>query len=118
MITSSIRAQYGGPSQTSFMYSKPYTKRINNLRMLIGYQPPKFQQFDRKDNPKQHITHFVETCKNWIKRRPTCQATRLKHERKCFQVVYRFGVGSHPFSDSDVADTLKQLIEKQLIQLL
>ena len=32
--------------------------------MLVGYQPPKFQQFDGKDNPKKHITHFVETCEN------------------------------------------------------
>lgn len=64
MITSSIRAQYGGPSQTSFMYSKPYTKRIDNLRMPLGYQPPKFQQFDGKGNPKQHVAHFVETCEN------------------------------------------------------
>ncbi|KAK3035018.1 hypothetical protein RJ639_033932 [Escallonia herrerae] len=46
------------------MYSKPYTKRIDNMRMLAGYQPPKFQQFDRKGNPKQHIAHFVETCNN------------------------------------------------------
>ncbi|TYK18366.1 ty3-gypsy retrotransposon protein [Cucumis melo var. makuwa] len=29
--------------------------------MPHGYQPPKFQQFDGKGNPKQHITHFVET---------------------------------------------------------
>ncbi|KAA0032809.1 ty3-gypsy retrotransposon protein [Cucumis melo var. makuwa] len=46
MIANSIRAQYGGPPQTTFMYSKSYTKRINNLRMLLGYQPSKFQQFD------------------------------------------------------------------------
>ena len=45
-------------------YSTPYTKRIDNLRMPLGYQPPKFQQFDRKGNPKQHIAHFVETCEN------------------------------------------------------
>ncbi|KAA0050429.1 ty3-gypsy retrotransposon protein [Cucumis melo var. makuwa] len=64
MIVNSIRAQYGGPSQTSFMYSKPYSKRIDNLRMPLGYQPPKFQQFDGKGNPKQHIAHFVETCEN------------------------------------------------------
>ena len=44
--------------------SKLYTKRIDNLRMLLGYQPPKFQKFDRKGNPKQHIVHFVETCEN------------------------------------------------------
>ncbi|KAA0067942.1 ty3-gypsy retrotransposon protein [Cucumis melo var. makuwa] len=35
MIANSIRAQYGGRPQTSFMYSKPYTKRIDNLRMLL-----------------------------------------------------------------------------------
>ncbi|TYK04208.1 retrotransposon gag protein [Cucumis melo var. makuwa] len=64
MIANSIRAQYGGPPQTSFMYSKPYTKRIDNLRMPLGYQPPKFQQFDGKGNPNQHIAHFVETCEN------------------------------------------------------
>ncbi|TYK16520.1 ty3-gypsy retrotransposon protein [Cucumis melo var. makuwa] len=43
MIVNSIRAQYAGPPQTSFMYSKPYTKRIDRLRMPLGYQPPKFQ---------------------------------------------------------------------------
>ncbi|KAA0054170.1 ty3-gypsy retrotransposon protein [Cucumis melo var. makuwa] len=32
--------------------------------MPLGYQPLKFQQFDGKGNPKQHITHFVETCEN------------------------------------------------------
>ncbi|KAA0057247.1 ty3-gypsy retrotransposon protein [Cucumis melo var. makuwa] len=64
MIISSIRAQYGGPQKTSFMYFKLYTKRINDLQMSVGYQPPKFQQFDEKRNPKQHIAHFVETCKN------------------------------------------------------
>ncbi|KAA0063928.1 ty3-gypsy retrotransposon protein [Cucumis melo var. makuwa] len=64
MIANSIRAQYGRPPQTSFMYSKPYTKRIDNLRMPLGYQPPKFQQFDGKGNPKQHIVYFVKTCEN------------------------------------------------------
>ncbi|KAA0033709.1 ty3-gypsy retrotransposon protein [Cucumis melo var. makuwa] len=36
MIANSIRAQYGGPPQTTFMYYKPYTKRIDNLRMPLG----------------------------------------------------------------------------------
>ena len=40
MINNTIRAQYGGPSQSTLMYSKPYTKRIDNLHMLVGYQPP------------------------------------------------------------------------------
>ena len=30
----------------------------------MGYQPPKFLQFDGKSNPKQHIAYFVETCEN------------------------------------------------------
>ncbi|KAA0063891.1 ty3-gypsy retrotransposon protein [Cucumis melo var. makuwa] len=64
MIANSIRAQYGGLPQTTFMYSKPYTKRIDNLKMPLGYQPPKFQQFDGKGNLKQHIAQFVETCEN------------------------------------------------------
>ncbi|TYK16408.1 ty3-gypsy retrotransposon protein [Cucumis melo var. makuwa] len=64
MIVNSIRAQYEGPPQISFIYSKPYTKRIDNLRMSLGYQPPKFQQFKGKGNPMQPIAHFVETCEN------------------------------------------------------
>ncbi|KAG5235245.1 ty3-gypsy retrotransposon protein [Salix suchowensis] len=34
------------------------------LKMPLSYQPPKFQQFDGKGNPRQHIAHFVETCNN------------------------------------------------------
>ena len=30
--------------------------------MYEGYQPPKFQQFDGKGNPKHYIAHFIETC--------------------------------------------------------
>jgi len=29
-----------------------------------GYQPPKFNQFDGKGNPKRHIANFIETCSN------------------------------------------------------
>ena len=46
------------------MYSKPYTKKIDNLRMPVSYQPSKFQSFDGKGNPKQHIAYFIETCNN------------------------------------------------------
>ena len=64
LITNTIRAQYGGSSTSSLIYSKPYTKRIDNMRMPNGYQPPKFLQFKAKGNPKQHIAQFVETCEN------------------------------------------------------
>ncbi|KAM0981028.1 hypothetical protein TB2_013881 [Malus domestica] len=64
MITSTIKAQYEGSSHTSSFYSKPYSKKIDALKMPRGYQPPKFMQFDGKGNPKQHVAHFVETCNN------------------------------------------------------
>ena len=32
--------------------------------MPYGYQPPKFNQFDGRGNPKQHVAHFIETCNN------------------------------------------------------
>lgn len=64
MIINTVRAQYGGACTSSLMYSKPYTKRIDNMRMPNGYQPPKFHQFDGKGSPKQHVVHFVETCEN------------------------------------------------------
>ena len=31
MIANTIRAQYGGAPQSSLMYSKPYTNRVDNL---------------------------------------------------------------------------------------
>ncbi|KAM1802469.1 hypothetical protein TB2_033171 [Malus domestica] len=64
MITNTIKTQYEGSSYTSGLYSKPYSKKIDALRMPMGYQPPKFMQFDGKGNPKQHVAHFVETCNN------------------------------------------------------
>ncbi|KAA0033780.1 ty3-gypsy retrotransposon protein [Cucumis melo var. makuwa] len=36
--------------------------KLSNLRMPHGYQPPKFQQFDEKGNPKQHVAHFIKIC--------------------------------------------------------
>ena len=64
MITSIIKVQYQGSLHDSMLYSKPYSKKIDALRMLRGYQPPKFMQFGGKGNPKQHIAHFIETCNN------------------------------------------------------
>ncbi|GKU92218.1 hypothetical protein SLEP1_g5977 [Rubroshorea leprosula] len=54
----------GGTSQSSLVYAKPYTRRIDNLSLPDGYQPPKFQKFNGKGNPRQHVAHFVETCNN------------------------------------------------------
>ncbi|KAK4385814.1 hypothetical protein Sango_2705400 [Sesamum angolense] len=63
-IEGTTRSKVEGSSRSSFTYSKPYTPRIDSLKMPIGYQPPKFQQFDGKGNHKQHVVHFVETCNN------------------------------------------------------
>ncbi|KAL0378564.1 UNVERIFIED_CONTAM: hypothetical protein Sradi_3161900 [Sesamum radiatum] len=63
-IEGTIRSKIEGSLKSSLTYSKPYTQRIDNLKMPMGYQPPKFQQFDGKGNPKQHVAHFVETCNN------------------------------------------------------
>ncbi|KAL0457949.1 UNVERIFIED_CONTAM: hypothetical protein Slati_0422100 [Sesamum latifolium] len=61
-IEGTIISKIEGSSKSSLTYSKPYTQRIDSLKMSMGYQPPKFQQFDGKGNPKQHMAHFVETC--------------------------------------------------------
>ncbi|KAL0337683.1 UNVERIFIED_CONTAM: hypothetical protein Scaly_2043400 [Sesamum calycinum] len=63
-IEGTIKSKIEGNSKPSLTYSKPYTPRIDSLKMPMGYQPPKFQQFDGKGNPKQHVAHFVETCNN------------------------------------------------------
>ena len=52
MITNTNRAQYESSSTSSLIYSKPYTKSIDNMRMPNAYQPPKCLQFDGKGNPK------------------------------------------------------------------
>lgn len=43
---------------------KAIHQEIDGLQMLMGYQLPKFMQFDGKRNSKQHIAHFAETCNN------------------------------------------------------
>ncbi|KAI3470776.1 hypothetical protein Pfo_027439 [Paulownia fortunei] len=60
-IMGTIKDKFDGSSKSSLTYVKPYTQRIDNLKMTVGYQPPKFQQFDSKGNPKQHVAHFIET---------------------------------------------------------
>ena len=64
LIADAVKTHLQGGSHRTHRYSKPYTKRIDALRMPQGFQPPKFHQFDGKGNPKQHIAHFIETCNN------------------------------------------------------
>jgi hypothetical protein len=63
-IKDAIKDQVGSGSQSSIAYAKPNTQRIDLMRMPTNYQPPKFQQFDGKGNPRQHLAHFIETCNN------------------------------------------------------
>ncbi|KAL0463317.1 UNVERIFIED_CONTAM: hypothetical protein Slati_0219300 [Sesamum latifolium] len=51
-IMGTIQNKLGGSSKSSMMYTNPYTQRIDDLKIPVGYQPPKFQQFDGKGNPK------------------------------------------------------------------
>ncbi|KAL0340149.1 UNVERIFIED_CONTAM: hypothetical protein Sradi_4531700, partial [Sesamum radiatum] len=56
-IEGTIRSKIEGSSKSSLTYSKPYTPRIDGLKMPMGYQPPKFQQFDGK------VKQFVRSLK-------------------------------------------------------
>lgn len=62
LIANAVKAHLDGGSYRTHLYTKPYTKRENVLRMPHNYQPPKFPQFDGKGNPEQHVAHFIETC--------------------------------------------------------
>ncbi|KAK4402842.1 hypothetical protein Sango_1024900 [Sesamum angolense] len=42
-IEGTIRSKIEGSSRPSFTYSKPYTPRIDSLKIPMGYQPSKFQ---------------------------------------------------------------------------
>ncbi|XP_021753744.1 uncharacterized protein LOC110719148 [Chenopodium quinoa] len=65
MISNTVKSQLGGGgSYNSRRYVKPYTRRIDKLKMPFVYQPPNFQLFDGKGNPKQHVVHFIRTCNN------------------------------------------------------
>ncbi|KAH7847384.1 hypothetical protein Vadar_025500 [Vaccinium darrowii] len=61
-ILGAIAQKDARSSQVFRSYTKPYTQRIEQLKMPENYQPPKFLQFDGMGNPKQHVAHFVETC--------------------------------------------------------
>ena len=51
LIKEAIKDQVGrGGSQSSIAYAKPYTQKIDLLRMPPNYQPSKFQQFKGKGN--------------------------------------------------------------------
>ncbi|KAL0435026.1 UNVERIFIED_CONTAM: hypothetical protein Sradi_0210500 [Sesamum radiatum] len=63
-VNEAIAKTYEIRVQAFKSHVKPYTRRIEQLRMPENYQPPKFQQFDGHEDPRQHIAHFVEICNN------------------------------------------------------
>ncbi|KAL0345733.1 UNVERIFIED_CONTAM: hypothetical protein Sradi_4404600 [Sesamum radiatum] len=63
-IVNEATKKYETRVQTFKSFAKPYTRRIEQLRMPKNYQPPKFQQFNGNGDPRQHIAYFVETCNN------------------------------------------------------
>ncbi|KAL8483744.1 hypothetical protein ACS0TY_026430 [Phlomoides rotata] len=62
IVIGTIKDKLGESTKSSLTYAKWYTKRIDSLKMLACYQPPKLQQFDGKGNSKQHVTYFIEMC--------------------------------------------------------
>ncbi|KAK8355793.1 hypothetical protein V6Z12_A05G312800 [Gossypium hirsutum] len=50
--------------QINFMMKRIIDLTQKSLRMSPNCQPSKFQQFDGKGNPRQHVGHFMETCNN------------------------------------------------------
>ncbi|KAL0373732.1 UNVERIFIED_CONTAM: hypothetical protein Sradi_3288900 [Sesamum radiatum] len=63
-VNEAIANAYDARAQPFKSYIKPYTKRIEQLKVPENYQPPKFQQFNGHGDPRQHIAHFIETCNN------------------------------------------------------
>ncbi|KAL0458143.1 UNVERIFIED_CONTAM: hypothetical protein Slati_0441500 [Sesamum latifolium] len=59
-IMRTIQNKLGGSSKSSMTYTKSYTQRIDNLKMPVGYQPLKFQQFDSKVERRTVIDYI-----NW-----------------------------------------------------
>ncbi|KAK5835347.1 hypothetical protein PVK06_011035 [Gossypium arboreum] len=51
-------------AQPSYSYVKPYSYRIDHLKIPPNYQPHTFQQLDGKRNPCQYVAHFVDTYNN------------------------------------------------------
>jgi len=64
LIANVVKTQLGEGNRKTNLYTEPYTKRIDLLRMPYGYQLPKFNQFDGKGNLKEHIAHFIKTYSN------------------------------------------------------
>jgi len=69
LIANAVKIQLGGGTHKTHLYTKPYTKRVDALHKPSSYQPPKFQQFDGKGNPKCGTFHRdMQQC--WHRRRP------------------------------------------------
>lgn len=52
IIENAVKDQVIRCSSSGSRYAKSYNKRIDNLRMPLGYNPPKLQQLDSKGNRK------------------------------------------------------------------
>ncbi|KAL0415901.1 UNVERIFIED_CONTAM: hypothetical protein Slati_3422000 [Sesamum latifolium] len=59
-VNEAIAKTYETRVQVFKSYMKPYTKRIEQLRMLENYQPPKFQQFNGHGDSRQYITTLLK----------------------------------------------------------
>ncbi|PKI65202.1 hypothetical protein CRG98_014351 [Punica granatum] len=64
IVRVALRRQVEAYSSSLVTYERPYTWRIELMRMPANYQSPKLQQPDGRGNPRQHVADFVKTCNN------------------------------------------------------
>ncbi|KAK3043903.1 hypothetical protein RJ639_000602 [Escallonia herrerae] len=109
MITSTIRAQYGGPSRNNIMYSKPYTKQIDNMRKPAHY-PSSSNSMGRAtlSNMSLILLKLATTQGN----RPANfeELTTRAHDME-------ISIANHVGNNSDVPSILDFLLEKEVIEL-
>ncbi|KAK4385723.1 hypothetical protein Sango_2696300 [Sesamum angolense] len=137
-IEGTIRSNIEGSSKSSFTYSKPYTPRIDSLKMPMGYQLPKFQQFDGalqnkgETRSKEKGQALFKSSKQRINGSERCAIQAQKHckrnitpktnvpyERSQRKLTLKeMQAREYPFLDSDVPGIFDDLLEANLINLL
>jgi len=60
-IMETIKDKSESTSTFPLTYEGSYSPRIDNLKIHVGYQPPKLQEFEDEGHSKQRVAHFVKT---------------------------------------------------------
>ncbi|KAL0287732.1 UNVERIFIED_CONTAM: hypothetical protein Scaly_2754800 [Sesamum calycinum] len=103
-----------GSSKSSFTYSKPYTPRIDSLKIPMGYLPPKFQQFD----VKQFVRSLKGNAFDWYTDLEAFKFSPMERRRPQRKLTLKEIQGrEYPFLDFDVPGIFDDLFEANLIDL-